>query len=185
MHFFTFGLCLIMAIYCDVVQSDQVLYAVNYGGEEQAGSAGIWYRADTAPHQKVYTPAYIIGASDNDQSIYRTTFNGSELIADLPLDGNGSYTLILKFVESSTGSTTNVIINKKHQILSAFNVYSLVGGRTAYDKHITFSVLNNQLTWENEVSDIVDGKIQFKVTGNGAQLAAVVWKKNDARQTKL
>jgi hypothetical protein len=172
-------LLIVMNIYC-AVRCDEILYAVNLGGEAHEDSNGILYQKDISSHQKYTFYGDIAEASAQDQPIYRTIFYGSELMLDLPIKGNGDYNLILKYVEDYGDRKMDVFINQVHHVVDKLNVYTYVGAFTAYDRIIHFSVLNNELTWKNQVSTIINNQIKFELTdrnGYNAQISAVAWTK--------
>jgi hypothetical protein len=170
---------ILIHLFC-AVRCDKVLYALNVGGDEHRGSDGVLYQKDTGPHGKCTYSEKIKGASDEDQLIYQTRLWYHYLNLELPIDGNGDYTLTMKFTEERNRRLINVFINEKHQIVENLNVTAMVGLLAAYDKTIRFSVLNNQLTWKNETSEVFDDKIKFKVsdpTGWYSTMSAVILKK--------
>jgi hypothetical protein len=176
-------LLIVMNIYC-AVRGEEVLYAVNLGGEAHEDSNGILYQKDLSSHRTYTFYDNIAGASAQDQPIYQTIFYGSKLMLDLPITGNGDYKLILKFAEDvlaeDVNRIMNVFINQVHHVVDKLNVYTYVGLFAAYDRIIQFSVLNNKLTWNNKVSTIINNQIKFELTGtNGydAQISAVAWTK--------
>jgi hypothetical protein len=169
-----------MNIYCAVC-GDELVYAVNLGGETHEDSNGILYQKDTLSYGKIKFSRNVAGASAQDQPIYGTFFYDINLTLDLPIKGNGDYKLILKFVEDSYGDRKmDVFINQVHHVVEKLNVNTNVALDTAYDRIIHFSVLNNELTWKNQVSTIKDNKIKFELTCNKrdrAQMSAFAWTK--------
>jgi hypothetical protein len=172
-------LLIVMNIYC-AVRCDEILYAVNLGGEAHEDSNGILYQKDISSHQKYTFDENIKGASAQDQPIYKTIFYDNKLMLDLPIKGNGDYNLILKFVEDYGDRKINVFINQVHHVVENLNIFNYVAEYTAYDRIIQFSVLNNKLTWNNQVSTIIDNKIKFALDSRiywYAQISAVAWTK--------
>jgi hypothetical protein len=172
-------LLIVMNIYC-AVRGEEVLYAVNLGGEAHEDSNGILYQKDILSHNK-YTikNKNIEGASAQDQPIYKTIFYDNKLMLDLPIKGNGDYKLILKFAEDTDYRKMDVFINQVHHVVEKLSVLTYVAKYTAYDRIIQFSVFNNKLTWNNQVSTIIDNKIKFMLTCTNtyAQISAVAWTK--------
>jgi hypothetical protein len=171
-------LLIVMNIYC-AVRGDQVVYAVNLGGKAHEDSNGILYQKDILSHGKHTFHKNIAGASAQDQPIYGTVFWDPKLMLDLPIKGNGDYKLILKFAEDVGDREMDVFINQVHHVVEKLDVLTYVALDTAYDRIIHFSVFNNELTWNNQVSTIIDNKIKFVLTAIEirAQISAVAWTK--------
>jgi hypothetical protein len=173
---------ILIHLFC-AVRCDKVLYALNVGGYEHRGSDGVLYQEDTGPHRKLTYSTKIKGASDEDQRIHQTRLWDQNLNLELPIDGNGDYELTMKFADYVSHRLVNVFINEKHQIIEKLNITAMVGLHAAYDKTIEFSMLNNQLTWKNETSEVFDEKIKFKLTelnGYKGTISAVILKKKES-----
>jgi hypothetical protein len=175
---------LIVIFFLCTVSCNKVLFAVNLGGNAHEDSNGIMYQKDIWSHSRKHIRAQVFGASDKDQIIYQRSFNGEELNIDLPIDGNGDYTLILKLVVDQYHKTIDVFINNKHKVMENLNITTKVERNAAYDKTLKFAVFEDQLTWKNEKSDIVKNKIKFQLLQTPkhydcVSVGAIVWKKEE------
>jgi hypothetical protein len=175
-------LLIVINIYCaEACHCDELVYAVNLGGEAHEDLNGILYQKDILSHRKS-TLRNIAVASAQDQPIYRTMFQDMKLMLDLPIKGNGLYKLILKFPYEHAIQRMDIFINGVHHVVKDQHANTYVGSPTAYDRIIYFSVLNNKLTWKNQNSTIIDNKIKLELSGRNfftlAQISAIAWTKS-------
>ncbi|CAG0892616.1 unnamed protein product [Cyprideis torosa] len=85
------------------IDSAEVIYAVNAGGEAHTDSSGIHYMRD---HAQVgvasdFGKQWVIGrVPEADQILYQTErYNHHTFGYDIPIPGDGEYVLVLKFAE--------------------------------------------------------------------------------------
>lgn len=158
------GIFFAISIVISIVNCEKVLFAINLGGETLNASDGIVYRSYSEGLVRSY-PEHINDVPDQDQLLYRTGNFGpnGNIGVNLPIAGNGDYTLTLKFLaEPYLIAPMNVTIytSSKHLVLQNFNATSEAGGfYKICDKVITFEVYNSKLIWEDEYSDVQYNKI--------------------------
>jgi hypothetical protein len=157
-----FCVCLsIFVLLLSNVVAYEVVYAVNFGPEGvQTDSNGIIYQADNSSFPKQTTSKSIIGALDEDQTLYQSSTYGKKLTYDLPLAGNGKYLLVWKFFDFPNFVNMDLYINGNHKLLSDFSIDKKVAPYSAYDEHIFFSVCDgNQFKHQTEIFPINSKKI--------------------------
>lgn len=155
-----------------------VVYAVNAGGEEHTDKNGIRFEADPLHGQIGIESDFgkqlmMIGnVPRSDEILYQTERYHTETFGyDVPVDGDGEYVLILKFCEvyfdAPNKKVFDVLLNKRHTIISGLDIFAQVGKGTAYDEHIYFTISEGKLNFKGEESEIRKGKIRIDfVKGN-------------------
>jgi hypothetical protein len=155
-------------------QSYQLIYAVNAGGGAHVDVNGIQYEKDVnniGEKDRWSTPVYNV--ANKDIELYRTMHRGQKPFNfEIPILGDGKYWLILKFIQSASYRSMNVTLNN-HLILRNFNAASKAGQFTAYDEFIYFTICNNQLIYQNELSNINDRKIDLNFKDRNEEFAMV------------
>jgi hypothetical protein len=173
--------------------NQHVIYAINLGGDAHTDLQGISYQKDNGQHfQHTDDEFTVLGVPEEDQQIYQSYFWDPELNIQIPINGSGTYLLILKFsVPCKSRRWTDVTINGQHKILQKFSVYKQAGGYdTAYDEHVLFTICNGKMLYRNETSVIKDNKFKFQLkcsktcsrTISQVMISAIVLLKGDADQ---
>jgi hypothetical protein len=166
MNNLTFQICLLLSLIGCVICREEVVYAVNFGGEAVKGSDGVQYQSYSGSYQKHTLTG--ITETIKDYQIYRTIMCCDyKQYFNLPVAKDGVYTLTLKFYDNSNDRTMYAWINEKHEIIAKLRVFDIVGVYTPLDRNITFEVNNGQLKWNGETSHIDGDSIKIKLEGIG------------------
>jgi hypothetical protein len=155
-------------------QSYQLIYAVNAGGDAHVDVNGIRYAKDENDigiKQNVVATVYNV-AKEDVQLYSWAHYSRNPFHFEIPVLGDGKYWLILKFVHWASHEFMNVTLNN-HLILRNFNPASKADLYTAYDEFIYFNICNNQLIYQNELSNITDKKIDLNFIANKDDIAVV------------
>ncbi|KOX75409.1 Malectin-B [Melipona quadrifasciata] len=158
-HFLTISTLLF--VFCvQSLQSLEVIYAINAGGEGHTDSYGIRYARDPLMG-KVGT------ASDYGQILYQTErYHHSTFGYDIPISEDGDYVMILKFCEvyfnSPNMKVFDVVLNGDHTVVTDLDIFERVGRGVAHDEYIPFKVQAGKLIYNDEESDILAGKIRVE-----------------------
>lgn len=167
---FDHNLFLVILVAIVQVRAYEVIYAINAGGEAVTDSTGIEYQADPLTN-KIGTASdfgknllTIRRVKADDDILFRTErYHTSNFGYTIPLTGDGNYLLVLKFCEvyfnAPNMKVFDVILNKKHTIVKDLDIFDETGRGTAYEEYIYFYVKNNQLTVNNEKSDVKNNKV--------------------------
>jgi hypothetical protein len=155
-------------------QSYQLIYGVNCGGDAHVDVNGIRYAMDDNNIDKKgnWVPT-VYNVAKEDLQLYRMVhYSDKPFHFEIPVLGDGKYWLILKFIDYNSYRYMNVTLNN-HLILRNFNPASKAGLYTAYDEFIYFNICNNQLIYQNKLSNITDKKIDLKFIPIGQNYAVV------------
>ncbi|XP_073826742.1 malectin-A [Musca autumnalis] len=149
----------------------QVIYAINAGGYDHTDKYGILYEADplnVGTASDYGNHLLIIGrVPEQDEVLYRTErYHTSTFGYDLPLEGDGTYALLLKFCEvyfnEPNKKVFDVVLNRQHEIVSNLDIFAQVGRGTAHDEYVFFTVSRGKLHYKDEVSDIRNNVIRLE-----------------------
>ncbi|KAH8413563.1 hypothetical protein KR009_012289 [Drosophila setifemur] len=149
----------------------KVVYAVNAGGDEHLDLNGIQYDADPLKGIGIASDygkhLLMIGrVQEHDEMLYRTErYHTTTFGYDLPSDGDGDYALIMKFCEvyfdAPQKKVFDVLLNRKHTVVKQLDIYNQVGRGAGHDEIVYFKINNGRLHYENEVSDVRNGRLRL------------------------
>lgn len=145
-----FVLLLLAALIIEVKSNNQIVYAVNCGGEAHTDTYGIRYERDPL-HGRIgiasdYGKRLLIGrVPPNDHILYQTErYHTSTFGYDIPIHADGEYVLVLKFSEvyfnAPDQKVFDVVLNGDHTIVSDLDIFEKVGRGVAHDEHIPFKI---------------------------------------------
>jgi hypothetical protein len=145
-------------------QAYQQVFAVNGGGDAHRDVHGIRYEKDTnnvGRKTKWFSESQIWNVAIKDAILYSTVhYDQIPYSFDIPVQGDGKYWLILKFVENEYYDRYMDVTLNSHTVFENFNVYNRAGYKTAYDEFVYFEICNKRLNFQNELSDVrSDNKI--------------------------
>ncbi|XP_062549095.1 malectin-A [Armigeres subalbatus] len=166
------GIVLIIQSITLTVQQN-VIYAINAGGDSHVDSHGIKYARDPLMGKTGTESDYgkqllmINRAKPNDELLYQTErYHHDTFGYDLPLAGDGEYVLILKFCEvyfnAPNMKVFDVLLNNRHMVVTDLDIFSLVGKGTAHDEYVYFTVSRGRLYFKEEDSEIRGGKVKLE-----------------------
>ncbi|XP_053693789.1 malectin-A [Sabethes cyaneus] len=150
-----------------------VIYAINAGGEAHIDSHGIKYERDPLMGKVGTESDYgkqllmINRVKPNDEVLYQTErYHHDTFGYDLPIAGDGEYVLILKFCEvyfnAANMKVFDVLLNNRHMVITDLDIFSLVGKGTAHDEYVYFTVSRGKLYFKEEDSEIRGGKVKLE-----------------------
>ncbi|XP_055547784.1 malectin-A [Wyeomyia smithii] len=150
-----------------------VIYAINAGGEAHIDSHGIKYDRDPLMGKIGTESDYgkqllmINRVKPNDEVLYQTErYHHDTFGYDLPITGDGEYVLILKFCEvyfnAPNMKVFDVLLNNRHMVITDLDIFSLVGKGTAHDEYVYFTVSRGKLFFKEEDSEIRGGKVKLE-----------------------
>lgn len=142
----------------------EVVYAINAGGDAFIDSNNIQYAADLDKERTGIISDYglqlpIRRISAKDVYLYQTErYHTDSFYYNIPYDGDGDYTLVLKFAEvyfNAVGMKVfHVVLNSAHRIIDHLDIFREVGKGIAHDEIVHFSIANNVLYYANDASRI-------------------------------
>ncbi|KAM7354475.1 malectin-A isoform 1-T2 [Cochliomyia hominivorax] len=148
-----------------------VIYAVNAGGYDHIDRNSIHYESDplnVGTASDYGNHLLIIGrVPEQDEVLYRTErYHTATFGYDLPLEGDGEYALVLKFCEVYFNEPNmkifDVVLNRKHEIVSDLDIFAQVGRGTAHDEYVYFSVARGKLHYKDEISDVRNNMVRLE-----------------------
>ncbi|KAI8125744.1 hypothetical protein FF38_07985 [Lucilia cuprina] len=151
--------------------SIQVIYAVNAGGYDHIDKHSIHYESDplnVGTASDYGNHLLIIGrVPEQDEVLYRTErYHTATFGYDLPLEGDGEYALVLKFCEVYFNEPNmkifDVVLNRKHEVVSNLDIFAQVGRGTAHDEYVYFTVTRGKLHYKDEISDIRNNLVRLE-----------------------
>lgn len=149
--FFLLTLLLLFSFSEQKINKNQVVLAINCGGDEYSDVNGIVYSEDkyydrgtTSDHGLNYD---ISGTDDMD--LYQTErWSPDTLTYSLPVKEEGKYVLILKFSEvyfQSAGDKIFDVALGKKTVLKNLDIFAKVGKAAALDEFIEFEIKNRKV----------------------------------------
>ncbi|XP_018333720.1 malectin [Agrilus planipennis] len=171
-----YGLCVLCSLLLLLINSsfsvENVIYAVNCGGEAHTDVNGIRYERDPL-HGRVgiasdYGKRLFIGRiPPQDQILYQTErYHTNTFGYDIPIPDDGDYVIVLKFCEvyftSPDQKVFDVVLNGDHTVVADLDIFDKVGRGVAHDEYIPFTVSKGRLFVNGEESDIRGGKIRIE-----------------------
>ncbi|KAG6804073.1 malectin [Apis florea] len=170
-YFLTISM-LLFTVCVQSLQSLEVIYAINAGGDTHTDSYGIRYTRDPLMNKvgtaSDYGKQLIIGRVNTiDQILYQTErYHHSTFGYDIPINEDGDYVMILKFCEvyfnSPNMKVFDVVLNGDHTVVTDLDIFERVGRGIAHDEYISFKVQAGKLIYNDEESDILAGKIRVE-----------------------
>ncbi|VVC39200.1 Malectin [Cinara cedri] len=147
---------------CRCLDKEDVIFAVNAGGDAHVDSYGILYQRD---FNKVGTESdygkklSIQRVKPHDQILYQTErYSQTTFGYDIPIMQDGDYVMVLKFSEvyftNSGLKVFDVLLNGQHIVVPLLDIYDKVGFGSAHDEYIEFTVDGTTLYWRGEISEI-------------------------------
>jgi hypothetical protein len=168
-------LVLALVYACSTATGQNVIWAINAGGDAHIGAHGIAYQKDTSTDglvQNYGTNITIERVTPEDAVLFTSIrYDSSKFGYKIPLTGNGEYLLVLKFAENKEDAAAehrliNVVLNKKHQVITGLDVFKKVGKYNAYFEYVYFKIEENILHYKSELSKIVDGNLRLEFLKN-------------------
>ena len=148
------GLFLVKLITCFDSLSDNVIFAVNSGGDAFTDSFGIKYRKDFLTEGTASDYGKMISlkrfSNPHDKPLYETERYSMDTFGySIPMPSNdGDYVLWLKFCEvwfaARAQKVFDVAIND-HIVIQELDIFSKVGRGVAHDEIIPFQIRNRKL----------------------------------------
>jgi len=167
---------------------DNVVFAVNSGGEAHTDANGIRYRKDYLKSGIASDYGRSLGISRvpvADMVLYQTErYDLQKFSYEIDLVDDGDYVLWMKFAEvwfnGPNMKVFQILLNDEHAILDEFDIFSKAGRATAHDEYIPFQIKNGRLVVKSRSSSYSG---QLKVTfqkidhrDNPKVNALVIWK---------
>lgn len=141
---------LFLGLLCAVeagLNAKNVVYAVNCGGPSLKTKDGVRYEADTGYSSGITSDFGFNFASirhTKDPELYQTErYDTQSFSYQIPVPGDGVYTLVLKFSEVYFGSEGEKIFNVRIgdvEVISDLDIFAKVGKAAAYDEFVEFTV---------------------------------------------
>lgn len=149
--------------------ADQVIYAVNCGGESHVDKHGIKYDKDTnlAGHSSDHGKNFRIRRIDpEDQILYQTErYHTDNFIYAVNIKEDGNYVLIMKFSEvwftEANRKVFDVQLNGEHKVVDHLDIFSVAGLGIAHDEIVPFRIKNGELFVKDESSKY-DGLLEIE-----------------------
>lgn len=149
-----FLLWFLLVLFIKVECNEQIIYAVNCGGESHTDSYGIRFERDPL-HGRIgvasdYGKRLLIGrVPPNDHILYQTErYHTNTFGYDLPVHTDGDYVLVLKFSEvyfnEPDQKVFDVTLNHEHTVVSDLDIFDKVGRGIAHDEYIPFRISNGK-----------------------------------------
>ncbi|MGH0168438.1 UNVERIFIED_CONTAM: hypothetical protein FKN15_054599 [Acipenser sinensis] len=147
--------------------ADQVIWAVNCGGEAHTDTHGIHYKKDPLEGKLGKASDYgmrlpILRSSPEDQILYQTErYNEDSFSYEVPIREEGDYVLVLKFAEVYFAQSQQKVFDVKlnsHFVVKDLDIFDKVGHSTAHDEIVPFSIVKGKLSVNGEVSTF-NGKL--------------------------
>ncbi|CAF0841989.1 unnamed protein product [Didymodactylos carnosus] len=178
--------------------SDNIVYAVNCGGDAHTDEHGIKYRKDNL--KAGITSDYgrnipIQRVAKEDQIIYQTErYDLKSFAYEIEVTDDGDYVLWLKFAEvwfnSPNMKVFEVILNDEHTVIEDLDIFTKAGRATAHDEYVRvpFQIKNGRLVVKGK-STSYNGKLKVEFQrldrDNPKCNALIIWKGNVGQIPKL
>lgn len=139
------------------LKRENVLIAINCGGEDYRGHNGIYFQKDTyfkGGQTSDFGTNFPIKLT-KDEQIYQTErWSSEDLEYEIPIANDGDYVLNLKFSEvyfNSPGEKIFDILIGRETVLKQLDIYTKVGKATALDEYIEFQLKNNNVYFKGKL----------------------------------
>jgi hypothetical protein len=188
-YFVGFVIFIIEMLLVSTTSSLQLIYAVNAGGDQindtngisyakdtnTEGASHIWYKYNVAGHPGINFHRV------SDNSIYNTAryavYGIYKFGYNIPVEGDGSYGLILHFSDDSIESNRrlfDVQLNGEHKILSNYDIFKECGLYNICNEIIYFSICEGVLWFNKQQSTVVGNTIRLQFETISKQTADAV-----------
>ncbi|XP_063769179.1 malectin [Pseudophryne corroboree] len=150
--------------------ADQVIWAVNAGGEDHVDVHGIRYRKDPLEGRLGRASDYglklpILRSNPEDQILYQTErYNEDSFGYEIPIREEGEYVLVLKFAEVYFAQSQQKVFDVRvngHTVVKDLDIFDRVGHSTAHDEIIPIVIRKGKLSVQGEVSTFT-GKLSVE-----------------------
>ncbi|CAF0921047.1 unnamed protein product [Rotaria sordida] len=160
--------CIIQQYYAANIM-DNVIFAVNCGGDAHTDINGIRYRKDYLKlgiSSDYGRNLNMNRVSKEDMILYQTErYDLQKFSYEIDLIDDGDYVIWMKFAEvwfnGPNMKVFQIILNDEHSIIDELDIFSKAGRATAHDEYIPFQIKNGRLV-VNGRSSSYSG--QLKVT---------------------
>ncbi|KAI5694560.1 hypothetical protein M8J75_001078 [Diaphorina citri] len=150
-----FYLCLIICTLTQCLDVNDVIYAVNAGGDVHVDKNGIRYEKDPLEVGTAsdYGKQLFIGRVDvHDQVLYQTErYSHNTFGYDIPVTEDGNYVMVF-----------DIVLNGDIVIVPELDIFDKVGRGVGHDEYIPFTISKGRLFCNEEESDIRGGKIRVE-----------------------
>ncbi|CAF0756807.1 unnamed protein product [Adineta ricciae] len=167
---------------------DNVIFAVNCGGDSHIDANGIRYRKDFLKSGIASDYGRSLSISRvpvEDMIIYQTErYDLQKFSYEIELADDGDYVLWMKFAEvwfnGANMKVFQIVLNDEHVILEEFDIFSKAGRATAHDEYIPFQIKNGRLVVKSRSSSYSGTlKVTFQKLDhrdNPKVNALIIWK---------
>ncbi|CAF0783730.1 unnamed protein product [Adineta steineri] len=167
---------------------DNVIFAVNCGGDSHTDVNGIRYRKDylkTGITSDYGRNSIIHRVPKDDMVLYQTErYDLQKFSYEIDLNDDGDYVLWMKFAEvwfnGPNMKVFQILLNDEHSVLDEFDIFSKAGRATAHDEYIPFQIKNGRLVVKSRSSSYSGNlKITFQKLDhrdNPKVNALIIWK---------
>jgi Malectin domain len=154
-----------MATVTNVLAFEQI-YAINAGGPPQIDEDGIVYKNKTVVESFNWSKENLKNVPKSAFEIYKWMDMSKEIpiVYEIPLENNGLYVLITKFsfYGDENYNSQSAFLNNI-ELFSNVNLYKLCSDKSICDKYYYFCVTNQTLHFQNQSSNIQNGKIHVEI----------------------
>ncbi|KAM6423298.1 malectin isoform 1-T1 [Liasis olivaceus] len=150
--------------------AENVIWAVNAGGEAHVDVHGIHFRKDPLEGRVGRASDYgmklpILRSNPEDQILYQTErYNEETFGYEVPIKEEGDYVLVLKFAEVYFAQSQQKVFDVRlngHVVVKDLDIFDRVGHSTAHDEIIPISIKKGKLSVQGEVSTFT-GKLNIE-----------------------
>ncbi|XP_075774673.1 malectin-like [Pelodiscus sinensis] len=150
--------------------ADNVIWAVNAGGEAHVDVNGIHFRRDPLEGRVGRASDYgvklpILRSNTEDQILYQTErYNEETFGYEVPIKEEGDYVVVLKFAEVYFAQSQQKVFDVRlngHVVVKDLDIFDRVGHSTAHDEMIPISIRKGKLSVQGEVSTFT-GKLHIE-----------------------
>lgn len=167
---------------------DNVIFAINVGGDAHTDTHGIRYRKDylkSGIASDYGRNSLIDRVPREDMILYQTErYDLQRFSYEVDVIEDGDYVLWLKFAEvwfnGPNLKVFQVLLNEEHSVIDELDIFAQVGRATAHDEYIPFQIKNGRLVVKGRSSSY-SGKLQITFQridhrDNPKANAIIVWK---------
>jgi hypothetical protein len=160
-------LIFLIFVACDFSWGNVNIFSVNVNTYDGAvDSNGIFFARDENVYEiKFCGSKTLLNAPDDDKKLYDTENFRKEFDYDVPLDGDGNYTVVMKFADCYHSTENERIFNiylNQHQVYSHIDLIKLTGANTAITMHMYFSVCKNTVYYDGLKIKQIAGKVNIR-----------------------
>lgn len=167
---------------------DNVVFAVNCGGEAHIDTNGIRYRKDylkSGVASDFGRNSIINRVPKEDMVLYQTErYDFQQLSYEIDLSDDGDYVLWMKFSEvwfnEPNKKVFQILLNDEHSVIDELDIFANAGRTTAHDEYIPFQIKNGRLVVKSRSSSYSGVlKVTFQrldARDNPKINAIIIWK---------